>query len=100
MKTQILQNENILEVSVDGRLDAATSEEFIEKVEKQLNDKVSAIAIDCKKLEYISSAGLRALMALTDDLSDREGKIALKNVGDQVMEVLKLTGMIDLFVVE
>lgn len=97
MNTLISQHDNILDVSVDGRLDAATSEEFIEKVEKQLNEEVTTIALDCNKLEYISSAGLRALMALCDDLSDKEGKIILENVQDQVKEVLKLTGMIELF---
>ena len=97
MKTLIFLKEDFLEVAVDGRLDAATSEEFIEEVEKHLTENVTEIGIDCKKLEYISSAGLRALMALCDDLSDRKEKITLENVGDQVMEVLRLTGMVELF---
>ena len=54
MKTMKSKNNDILEVSVEGRLDASTSEEFIANVEKQLDEKISSIAIDCEKLEYIS----------------------------------------------
>ena len=96
MTTTISKNGRELTVKVSGQLDAATSEAFLREIEHEL-DGVDAILIDCGQLEYISSAGLRALIALSNDLGDQDGALRLRNVGEQVAEVLKLTGMNELF---
>ena len=96
MTTAISKNNGELTVKVDGQLDTVTSEDFIQTVEKEL-EGVSTVVIDCSGLTYISSAGLRALIALGNDLGDQEGSVRLRNVGEQVAEVLKLTGMNELF---
>ena len=84
---------------MDGKLDAITSEEFLNKVEQELSG-IESIQIDCTGLEYISSAGLRALVALSNDLGSMDGAIVLRHVGEQVSEVLRLTGMNEIFTIE
>ena len=96
MTTTISKSEQELTVKVDGQLDAVTSEEFLQTIEQELKD-IQTILIDCAGLTYISSAGLRALIALSNDLGDQDGALRLRNVGEQVAEVLKLTGMDELF---
>lgn len=96
MTTTFSKNDTELSVKVDGQLDAVTSEEFLQTIEKEL-DGIQTILIDCSDLSYISSAGLRALIALGNDLGDQDGSVRLRNVGEQVAEVLKLTGMNELF---
>ena len=96
MNTTIGRNGRELQVKVDGKLDANTSEDFLLHVEAELHE-IDTVVIDCSALEYISSAGLRALVALSDDLGDKDGAICLKGVGEQVAQVLRLTGMNELF---
>lgn len=99
MTTKTIKNGHELTVTVEGQLDAVTSEEFLQKIEQEL-EGIDAIVIDCAGLEYISSAGLRALIALSNDLGDQDGAITLKNVGEQVSEVLRLTGMHEIFTID
>ena len=96
MTTDISRQNQELTVKVNGQLDAVTSEEFLRTIEKEL-EGIRTIVIDCSGLVYISSAGLRALVALGNDLGDQDGSVRLRNVGEQVAEVLKLTGMNELF---
>ena len=101
MKTLIDKNGNLLKAKVEGRLDAVTSEEFLEKVEQEMDAEVSIVEIDCALLEYISSAGLRVLMALSNAMDQREdGVVRLLHVGEQVGDVLRITGMNELFQIQ
>ena len=99
MTTTISQQNQILDVKVDGKLDAITSEEFLNDIEQKL-DGIASVRIDCSGLEYISSAGLRALIALSNDLGAEDGAVVLLHVGEQVADVLRLTGMNEIFTIE
>ena len=79
-----------LEVALEGRLDAKSSSE----VEEELNgclDGVDSMRIDCSKLEYTSSAGLRVLLNLHMALSDKGG-LTLTHVNEMVQAVFDVTG--------
>lgn len=52
---------------------------------------------DLKELEYISSSGLRILVAAMKKMKAQGGKMTLKNVGEQVREVLEMTGFSQIF---
>ena len=88
MKIEFNKNEGILNISLDGRLDTITAPEFEEFLKSNLADVFSVI-IDCEKLEYISSAGLRVLLALNKKVKKN---LCLVNVQELVMEVLEVTG--------
>ena len=82
-----------LTVVIDGRLDTVTAPEL----ESFLLDNckgVSFLAFDCEKLEYISSAGLRVLLAAHKRM---KGAMKLTGVNEQVMEVLEMTGFADVW---
>ena len=91
------QNE-LLVVSLEGRLDTNTSpalEEIIVNLEKDVKDLV----LDIKKLEYISSAGLRVLLAAQKKMN-KIGSMKVINVCDSILEIFEITGFIDILVVE
>ena len=92
METTFNRENDILKIKVDGRLDAATSEDFVVETEKRIDDSLRSI-------EYISSAGLRAFMALYDRICDGGG-ITLHGVGEQVGDVLRMTGMNEVFTID
>ena len=100
METTFNRENEVLKIKVDGRLDAATSDEFVAETEKRIDDTLSVIEVDCSALEYISSAGLRAFMALYDRICDNDGGITLHNVGEQVGGVLRMTGMNEVFTID
>lgn len=96
MKIASEKKNGCLEIALDGRLDTTTAPEL----DSFLNDNyadVNALSIDCKNLSYISSAGLRVLLAAHKRL---KGSVKLTNVCDLVMEVFELTGFIDILVIE
>ncbi len=79
-----------LSVVLDGRLDTITAPEL----EKTLNaslDGVTALILDFEKLTYISSAGLRVLLAAQKRMSS-QGSMKVMHVSDAVMEIFEVTG--------
>ena len=81
-----------------GRLDTVTAPEL----EKALNDSLDGIAdltLDCENLEYVSSAGLRVLLAAHQKMSSK-GDMKLINVNEIVQEVLEVTGLAGILTVE
>ena len=87
-----------LNVALEGRLDTTTAPEL----ESELNGNLSGVTdlnFDFAKLEYISSAGLRVLLA-TQKKMNAQGTMCLTGVCDVVMEVLELTGFSDILTVK
>ena len=96
MKIYFNKNGDELLVALDGRLDTVTAPE-LEKVLCENYDGSDALLIDCAALSYISSAGLRVLLAVQ---KKSRGKLKLKNVCELVMEVFEMTGFADILVIE
>ncbi len=74
------------------RIDRNSSEDVQEEIWKLLDEGVTDLVIDMTELTYISSAGLRVLIALRKRLGD-SGSLVLKNVPEVVMETLAVTGL-------
>lgn len=84
-----------LTVALEGRLDTTTAP----KLEEELRGGITRLVFDVAKLEYISSAGLRVLLAM-QKLMNRQGAMLLRNVNEAVMEVFEVTGFSDILRIE
>ena len=84
--------------ALDGRLDTVTAPE-LEKELKGALDGVSELTLDFAGLEYISSAGLRVLLAAQKNMSCK-GKMKIRNVNETVMEIFEVTGFSDFLTLE
>lgn len=86
-----------LTVAIGGRLDTSTAPEL----EKELSDLagVKELVLDFAELEYVSSAGLRVLLA-SQKTMNTQGKMIIKNVNDTIMEVFEITGFADILTIE
>lgn len=87
-----------LMVALEGRLDTTTAP----KLEEELRGSVAGVSrlvFDLAKLEYVSSAGLRVLLAM-QKLMNRQGAMLLRNVNEAVMEVFEVTGFSDILRIE
>ena len=92
MKIDFSKNEDNLIISLDGRLDTITAPEFEEFLKSNLSG-IKIVTIDCEKLVYISSAGLRVLLSLNKKFKN---SLTLVKVQELVMEVLEVTGFTDI----
>lgn len=84
--------EGAIVVRLDGRLDAITTpllERGLEKVHKEGGKRV---LLDCTSLVYLSSAGLRLLLAFFKRLKREGGFFALFGLADEVKEVVEVAG--------
>ena len=66
---------------------------------EELRGGITRLVFDVEKLEYISSAGLRVLLAMQKRMN-RQGAMLLRNVNEAVMEVFEVTGFSDILRIE
>jgi len=86
-----------LTVSLEGRLDTSTAPQ-LEAELKEL-DGVAELVLDMDELVYLSSAGLRAILTLQKRMS-RQGKMIVRHVCGEIMEVFEMTGFADILTIE
>ena len=83
--------------ALEGRLDTVTAPD-LEKELKDSLDGVTELQLDFEKLEYISSAGLRVLLAVQKTMA-KQGTMTLTNVNDTIMEIFEVTGFSDILTI-
>ncbi len=84
---------------IEGRLDTTTAPALESKI-KGLESSVTTLILDLVSLEYVSSAGLRVLLGAQKHFNSVKGSLVLRNVNKDIMEVLELTGFIDILTIE
>ena len=98
MTIEIKKNKEEITMEITGRLDTTTAP----ALEKTINDtleNVKTLILDLKNLEYLSSAGLRVLLA-TQKKMQQIGSMKITNVCELVMEVFEMTGFADILTIE
>ena len=100
MNTTITEKDGKYVVALEGELDTAHAIEVEQAMQPLHEVSGKEIALDCTKLEYIASSGLRILLGLLKSAKANENKVVLKNLNDEIKEVFKMTGFIDIFDIE
>ena len=98
MTIGIAKETESLTMKLGGRLDTTTAPE-LEKAFEENMDVSKDLILDMKELQYISSAGLRVLLAAQKKMN-QSGKMKLTGVSDEVMEVFEITGFSDILTIE
>ncbi len=91
-------NEGIVTVSLEGRLDTVTSPQLEDVLKAELPG-AKDLTFDMTKLEYISSAGLRVLLSAQKTMN-AQGSMVVKNVSEEVNEIFEVTGFSDILTIE
>lgn len=94
MDIEIIKNENIV-IKIKGRLDTTSSPILNQKIQELEIDK-ELLIIDFKELDYISSAGLRVLLAIKNMLEEKGRQLEIHNVNEVITEVFNVTGFINI----
>lgn len=91
-------NGDSLTVRLEGKLNTTAAMELDEKLRQALPG-VKELVLDLEKLEYITSAGLRVLLFAQKTMA-AQGKMTLRNVGSEILKILKMTGMLKMMTIE
>ncbi|MBE6014388.1 MAG: STAS domain-containing protein [Lachnospiraceae bacterium] len=81
-------------LAIKGRLDTTTAPQLDEVIKTEL-DGVNNLVYELGDLDYISSAGLRVLLA-SQKVMNKQGKMVVTGVKDDIMEVFEITGFADI----
>lgn len=90
--------DGVLTYTLAGRLDTVTSPELEADMKHSL-DGVHKLLMDFSGLEYLSSSGLRVLLA-AQKVMKNQGEMILHNVNDTIMEVFEITGFSEILTIE
>ena len=98
MEIKKVSDGSALTIYISGRLDAVTALELDKNLQATLAN-VTDLTVDLADVEYVSSAGLRILLK-TQKRMDRQGSMKIRNVRENVREVLDMTGFSDFLTIE
>ena len=96
MKLTPEKNGTELTVHLSGEVNTQTAPELSALLDKELPG-VQALTLDFAECDYVSSAGLRVLLATFKKMKAVGGSMSFVNVGDGVMDVFQITGLADVF---
>lgn len=84
-------------ITVSGRVDSSTAPELEETLEDRMNEGRYNLVLEMSGVNYLSSAGLRALVAALRTCKKKGGDVRLANPSERVAEVMALAGLDTLF---
>lgn len=87
----------VLLFELQGRVDTTTADSLGAALNKGIEDGHSQIVLDLSRVEYMSSAGLRELVAALKRLHNGRGDLRLAALSERVQEVLELAGLDEIF---
>ena len=87
-----------LTLAVEGRLDTTTAPQLEAEIKNSL-DGVTELVLDFEKLEYLSSAGLRVLLA-AHKVMNKQGSMVVRHVNETIQEVFEVTGFVDILTIQ
>lgn len=77
---------------IDGRLDAASAPVLDRKIDTLIAEDRIRLLLDFSRVDYLSSAGMRSLLAASKKLKAKHGMLILFSVVDDVEEIIKMAG--------
>ncbi len=92
------QEGSVLNIALEGRLDTTTAPALEEELQGSI-EGITELNFDFAALEYISSAGLRVLLS-AQKIMNKQGKMAIRNVNSDIMDVFEITGFTDILTIE
>src|SRR4051812_29596567 len=94
------QNGAVLTITPTDRLDSFTASDFELYLVQKIEEGAQSIIVDCHKLDYINSAGLKAFLRAAKLLESSKGRLVLCGLASNVHMVFELTGLHKLFTIK
>lgn len=91
-------NGSELTVCLTGRLDTTTAPQLEAELKRSISGVIELV-FDFATLEYLSSAGLRVLLA-AQKVMNKQGTMVIRNVNDTIQDIFEVTGFCDILTIE
>lgn len=92
----INEEKDLIKISLDGDLDAYSSDEFKEAVLKKVSSSKD-ILINAKKLNFIDSTGLGSLISIYNTIKKQDKNISIEEIKPNVKQIFEITELNKLF---
>lgn len=96
MQIEKTQKDDFIQFSLSGDLDASSSILMDEALNEAYNNRQYNIKVDCKALNYISSAGVGVFISHLENFEQKNGTIVLYNTRSTVYDVFEMLGLLNL----
>ena len=83
-----ISNQNVI-ITLKGRLDTMTAPQLDDEAKSIDFDEVETVTLNLKDLEYISSSGLRVILALYKNLKSKGGNLKIVNVSNTCIDYFR-----------
>lgn len=87
-----------LTLILTGRLDTVSAPQLESELKASL-DGVESLTLDFAALDYLSSAGLRVLLA-AQKIMNKQGRMVVRSVNETIAEIFDVTGFCDILTIE
>ena len=91
------KTEKCVIVSITGRLDTTNYNLLEKKLTDLIDKREDKILIECSKMDYVSSSGLRILLMALKKITMVKGKFVLCNLQDNIREIFEISGFTNIF---
>ncbi|MCD8337091.1 MAG: STAS domain-containing protein [Lachnospiraceae bacterium] len=98
MKIETVKDGRTMTVKLEGRLDTTTAPSLETELRRKI-DGVEKLTLDFSSLEYLSSAGLRVLLA-AQKVMNRQGSMVIRGVNETIQDIFDVTGFSDILTIE
>ena len=97
MNTEIKEIDGKYVVTLEGEMDTAAANEAEEVLKELYKNEGKELFFEFKDMEYIASSGLRILINILKVTMAKGSRVVLRNVNDDIKNVFKLTGFLNIF---
>ena len=97
MNTTIKEENNNLVMYFEGRLDTAVASQVEQETAPLADCQGKDIILDCTKLEYISSSGLRIFLSILKNAKPKGSHVYIRGLNEELQQVFSMTGFTNLF---
>jgi len=91
------KTEKCVIVSITGRLDTTNYSLLEKKLTDLIENHEDKILVECSKMDYVSSSGLRILLMALKKVTMAKGKFVLCNLQDNIREIFEISGFSNIF---
>lgn len=99
MEVKVLNSNGVVTVEVEGRIDSSTAPVLDEKISGDIKG-AHEVTLDFANVEYISSAGLRVVLAASKVVKGNQGTFKIINTSPLIKEIFDMTGFSEVITIE
>lgn len=99
MNLKEIKKDDVLVIEIDGRLDTTNYQRLENRLLELIESGIKTIILNCEKLVYLSSSGLRVLLVAFKKMKAVDGSFALCSLSENISEVLEISGFNSIFTI-